>query len=135
MPHLRHSLLTHEYDKHVQCFGFDTQTFFDTELRMRRQIVDSAFGRYLTGTARGHTVHHATVVAAFMHDFGTDQKAALQMRCERDAHGHTVLTQLWITLHADALARFPRGGSLMDAPIAQDNCPASFRVPAWPATR
>lgn len=25
MPHLKYSLLTHEYDKHVQCFGFDTR--------------------------------------------------------------------------------------------------------------
>lgn len=132
MPHLKSSLLTHEYDKHVQCFGFDTQAFFDTELRMRRQIADSAFGRYLIGTAQGHTVQHATVIAAFMDAFDTDQKNSLQLRCENDRHGHATLTQLWISLHADALGRFPRDGSLMNAPINQDNCPASFFVPGWP---
>jgi len=131
MPHLKDSLLTHEYDKHVQCFGFDAQRFFATELQMRRQVVDSTFGRYLVVTARGHRVRHADVTAAFMRAFRTDQSSALQLRCEHDVARGAVLTQLWITLHADALPRFPRGGSLMNAPIAQDNCPARFQVPGW----
>lgn len=131
MPHLKDSLLRHEYDKHVQCFGFDAPTFFATELRMRRQVIDSAFGRYLITTARGHRVRHADVTAAFMRAFGTDQSSALQLRCGHDHHGHVVLTQLWITIHANALPRFPRDGALMNAPIAQDDCPARFRVPGW----
>lgn len=131
MPHLRHSLLRHEYDKHVQCFDFDAQTYFDTELRMRKDVLDSAFGRYLTVTARGQSVRHKDVTDAFTRAFGTDQPAALQLRCERSDRGQIVLTQLWITLHADALARFPRNGSLMNAPIAQDNCPRLFQVPGW----
>jgi ribonuclease I (enterobacter ribonuclease) len=131
MPHLRDSLLRHEYDKHVQCFGFDVQTFFDTELRMRRQILDSGFGRYLIATARGHAVRHMDVIHAFMRAFGTDQASSLQLRCARDHRGEVVLTQLWITLHSDAVPRFPRAGALMNAPIAQDNCPAEFRVPGW----
>mgnify|MGYP001606427042 CR=1 FL=1 len=131
MPHLKDSLLRHEYDKHVQCFGFDAPAFFDTELRMRRRVLDSAFGRYLIMTARGHTVRHADVIDAFMHAFGTHQSAALQLRCDDSRRGQVVLTQMWITLHTDALSRFPRHGALMNAPIAQDNCPASFRVPGW----
>ena len=131
MPHMRDSLLRHEYDKHVQCFGFDAPAFFATELRMRRQVAASAFGRYLTATARGHAVRHADVTGEFMRAFGTDQSAALQLRCGRTNGGQVVLTQLWITLHTDALARFPRDGALMNAPIAQDNCPGRFRVPGW----
>lgn len=131
MPHLRDSLLRHEYDKHVQCFGFDAPTFFATELHMRRQVVDSAFGRYLTMTAQGRAVRHSEVVAVFMHALSTDQHAALQLRCGRSRDGQVVLTQMWITLHTDALARFPRDGALMNAPIAQDNCPGRFRVPGW----
>jgi ribonuclease I len=131
MPHLQDGLLRHEYDKHVQCFGFDAQEFFDTELRMRRQVLDSTFGRYLIVSARDHVVGRTAVIDAFLRAFHTNQPAALQLRCERDARGNEVLTQLWITLHADALPRFPRGGSLMNAPIAQDNCPARFRVPGW----
>jgi ribonuclease I len=131
MPHLQDNLLRHEYAKHVQCFGFDAQTFFDTELRMRRQVLDSAFGRYLILTASNHAVRRTDVIDAFMHAFRTNQPAALQLRCERDGRGQVVLTQLWITLHADALPRFPRGGSLMNAPIAQDDCPVRFRVPGW----
>ncbi len=131
MPHLQDNLLRHEYDKHVQCFGFDPQTFFDTELLMRQQIVDSAFGRYLTVTAGGHIVRHTDVSDVFMRVFGTDQPAALQLRCERNGRGQVILTQLWITLHMNALPRFPRDGALMNAPIAQDNCPDRFRVPGW----
>jgi ribonuclease I (enterobacter ribonuclease) len=131
MPHLEDSLLTHEYDKHVQCFGFDPQTFFQTELDMRRDVVGSAFGRYLTVTVRGSEVSHADVIQAFSRDFGTSQSSALQLRCGRNERGQVVLTQLWITLYKDALARFPRDDSFMNAPIPQDNCPARFRVPGW----
>lgn len=131
MPHLRDSLLTHEYDKHVQCFGFDPRNFFETELRMRGAVTGSAFGRYLTVTARGREVGHAAIIHAFARDFGTNQAAALQLRCERNQSGQAVLTQLWITLYRDALPRFPRDDSFMNAPIAQDNCPARFQVPDW----
>jgi ribonuclease I len=131
MPHLRHSLLRHEYDKHVQCFGFDARSFFATELRMRHRVVDSAFGRYLAVTARGHEVRHSEVIDAFMRAFDTERVSALQLRCGRNDRGQEVLTQLWITLHTRALSRFPRDGALMDAPIAQDDCPGRFRVPGW----
>lgn len=131
MPHLEDSLLTHEYDKHVQCFGFDPQTFFQTELQMRRGIISSAFGRYLTATARGHTVWHADVIRTFARDFGTSQASSLQLQCHRNDRGQVVLTQLWITLYRDALPRFPRDDSFMNAPVAQDNCPARFLVPDW----
>ncbi len=131
MPQLQHDLLTHEYDKHVQCFGFDAQDFFDTALAMRVRVVDSAFGRYLLQRARGETVERSAVVDAFVQAFGTDQRNALQLRCETQPGGRAVLSQLWITLHADKLAAFPRKASLMNAPIAQDNCPASFLVPTW----
>lgn len=131
MPHLKDSLLRHEYDKHVQCFGFDAGTFFATELQMRRRVVDSAFGRYLVMTALGHVVRHTDLTDAFMRAFGTDQSSALQLRCGHNDRGQVVLTQLWITIHADALPRFPHDGALMNAPIAQDDCPARFRVPGW----
>ena len=132
MPHLRDPLLKHEYDKHVQCFGFDTATFFRTELGMRRRVLESAFGRYLIHTAQGRQVRHEEVIGAFMRAFGTRQSAALQLRCGRSRGGEVVLTQLWFTLHTDSTSRFPRGHSLMNAPIPQDNCPQRFWVPRWP---
>lgn len=133
MPHLRHSLLRHEYDKHVQCFGFNTPRFFDTELGMRQAVVRSAFGRYLTQTARGHEVERTAVIDAFVSAFGTDQRSALQLQCGRSHDGRQVLTQMWITVRTAALARFPQASSLMDAPIWQDNCPSRFWVPDWSA--
>lgn len=131
MPHLRHSLLVHEYDKHVQCFGFNPRTFFTTELRMRRAVIDSPFGRYLIEVARGHEVSRRRVTDTFVRAFGTHQRSALQLRCARDHRGQVVLTQMWITLHTDAVARFPYHGALMNAPIAQHNCPRRFGVPNW----
>ena len=133
MPHLRHSLLKHEYDKHVQCFGFNTEHFFITALRMRRSIVASAFGRYMIRQARGRRVTRKHVIGAFMQAFHTRRQHALQLRCSKDRRGRTVLTQMWITLHAHAVADFPGRGSLMDAPIGQNSCPAQFLVPAWPS--
>jgi ribonuclease I len=97
---------------------------------MRQRVVHSSFGRYLLQQARGHIVQRSDVIAAFMRGFDTDQRDALQLRCDTDASGHTVLSQLWITLHANGVASFPHKRSLMNAPIAQDNCPSIFRVPA-----
>lgn len=135
MPHLRHSLLTHEYDKHVQCFGFGAERFFNTELAMRQRVVHSRFGRYLLLQARGHIVRRSDIVTAFMRSFDTDRRNALQLRCDSDASGRVVLSQLWITLHAGDVAAFPYKRSLMNAPIAQDNCPSTFRVPAGRRSR
>jgi ribonuclease I (enterobacter ribonuclease) len=111
MPHLRDSLLTHEYDKHIQCFGFDAPVFFETELRMRGRVRASTFGRYLVSTAQGHQVRHADVILAFMQAFDTHQLPALQLRCGRNHDGQVVLTQLWFTLHSDSTSRFPRDHS------------------------
>jgi ribonuclease I len=132
MPHVRDDLLVHEYDKHVQCFQFDTETFFRTELAMRRAVVRSPFGAFLLQRT-GQPVTRAQVVASFMRSFGTRQTAALQLRCAKDAHGQNILTQLWITIPTDRLDAFPATASLMNAPIAQDNCPPQFTLPAWPA--
>lgn len=131
MPHLPKSLLVHEYDKHVQCFGFDPNAFFQTELRMRQWIVDSAFGRHLKRQLAGQTVSHAALIEAFKASFHTSDDTALQLRCEHDARHHTVLTQLWITVQADRLQAFPGPAALMQAQQKQDNCPAHFLVPAW----
>jgi len=133
VPHLEHSLVRHEYDKHVQCFGFSADTFFRTALALRHAVLDSGFGRYLVGRARGHRVSHDRVVRAFRHAFDTPLNAALQLRCRKNGKGRPVLTQIWITLHSDALRDFPRARALMNAPIAQDDCPAAFLVPTWPS--
>ena len=130
MPHFEHSLLTHEYDKHVQCFGFDPAQFFTTELAMRDAVASSAFGSYLEAQA-GHGVTHAAVVAQFAASFATDHPTALQLQCEKNDAGELVLTQFWITIHTDQIDAFPKPVSLMDTPTNQDTCPAAFRIPAW----
>ncbi|HVA33913.1 MAG TPA: hypothetical protein VNG31_07170, partial [Candidatus Baltobacteraceae bacterium] len=130
MPHFRNNLLTHEYDKHVQCFGFDPTQFFTTELAMRLAVADAPFGRYLAAQA-GHSVEHENVVAAFEKSFDTTDARSVQLQCVRDGTGRAVLTQFWITILADRLALFPAAASLSDIPIDQDTCPATFFIPSW----
>ena len=131
MPHLNNDLLHHEYDKHVQCFGFDPATYFSTELAMRDAVAASPFARDLIQRT-GITARHADITAAFEADFHTQAPRALQLQCERDANGRSILTQLWITLRTDGTDRFPDASTLIDSPTVQDNCPTSFLVPAWP---
>lgn len=130
MPHFAHSLLTHEYDKHVQCFGFDPTQFFTTELAMRTAVESSAFGAYLQQQV-GHDVDHAAVVRQFMAAFSTQHGTALQLECGKTASGQIVLTQFWIQLHANEVGTFPAPAAFMDTPSNEDTCPASFRIPAW----
>jgi ribonuclease I len=130
MPHFQHSLLTHEYDKHVQCFGFDPTQFFATALAMRAAIESSAFGAYLQQQA-GHDVSHADVVEKFKAAFSTEHGTALQLECGRNAAGQVVLTQFWFQIPASELEAFPKPASFMDTPSNEDTCPASFRIPSW----
>jgi ribonuclease I (enterobacter ribonuclease) len=130
MPHYQPSLLVHEYDKHVQCFGFDPAQFFATELAMRDAVASSAFGSYLDAQA-GHDVKHADVIAQFATSFATNHPTALQLQCAKSNAGEVVLTQFWITIRTDQVNAFPKPISLMDTPTNQDTCPSTFRVPTW----
>jgi ribonuclease I len=131
MPHVSGDLLKHEYDKHVQCFGFDAEAFFRTELIMRQSVADSALGAYLVQHV-GQSIQHDQLVGVFKKTFGTDKSRALQLRCEHDRQGNIVLSQLWMTIRADRLDVFPDARSWMDAPESQDNCPSSFLLTGWP---
>ena len=132
MPHLRRSLLAHEYGKHVACFGFSPEVFFAFEIAMRDAVAFGPWAMWLGGEA-GHTVRHADATREFTRDFHTSHPRAVQFRCDHDHAGHVVLTQMWITLRPDRLADFPEPETLVDAPVPQDNCPASFGVPTWAA--
>ncbi len=130
MPHLAQSLLTHEYDKHVACFGFAPEAFFATELAMRDAVARNPFARWLVGQA-GQTVQPADALAEFERAFHTSHPRAVQFQCAADRSGRMVLTQFWITLLPGRLGDFPAPAALVDAPIQQDTCPAAFVVPSW----
>ncbi len=130
MPHFAHSLLTHEYDKHVQCFEFDPTAFFTTELAMRADVANGPFGRYLVAS-EGRTVTHSAVMQRFAAVFATKHVTSLQLQCAVDRDGREVLTQVWMTIDARDLAAFPRGESLVNATTNQDTCPKFFLIPGW----
>jgi ribonuclease I len=130
MPQFEHDLLTHEYDKHVQCFGFDPSVFFAAELTMRTAVATSPFGAYLVAQA-GKDVDHDAVVASFERAFSTPHGTALQLQCGKNAAGALVFTQFWMTIPTAQLAAFPAPAAFMDTPTNQDTCPQRFRIPAW----
>jgi ribonuclease I (enterobacter ribonuclease) len=130
MPQLQTSMLTHEYDKHVQCFGFTPAQFFATELAMRKAVADTPFGQYLAVNA-GNTVAHHDIVASFEKSFGTNDPGLIQLQCVRDEGGRKVLTELWINVRANALNAFPAARSFRHLPIDEDTCPATVLIPAW----
>ncbi|MBB2186391.1 ribonuclease I [Gluconacetobacter liquefaciens] len=130
VAHLPHSLVDHEYHKHVQCFGIPAETFFHTALEMRTVVAQSDFGTTLQAW-QGQVVTKDAVMQAFHGAFHTETDRALQLRCEHDHAGREVLTQLWFTLKRERVADFPRASAFFRAPEAQDNCPAQFLVPGW----
>lgn len=130
MPQLEPSLLKHEYDKHVQCFGFNAEAFFTAALALRQRFVASNFARTLRAQA-GTKVKRASVMQRFMASFHTPDRHALALRCAVDHGGRHVLTQMWFTIRVGALDEFPHASSLMNPPIEQGNCPATFTLPAW----
>jgi ribonuclease I (enterobacter ribonuclease) len=133
MPHFERSLLVHEYDKHVQCFGFDATQFFSTELRMRAAVASSAFGAYLA-THVDRRVTHAALTAAFEGAFHTPHGASLQLECGKDTRGREVLTQFWMQLRAGEIGAFPAPRVFMDSPSNEDTCPATFLIPGFSGT-
>ncbi len=133
MPHFADPLLRHEYDKHVQCFQFDPTKFFTTELAMHDTVANGAFGQYLVAHV-GQTVTHDQVMDAFHSVFDTKLNQSLALECDKNSAGTPILTQLWFTLRVDDLDDFPKPQSMIDSPMKQDNCPASFTIPAWPDT-
>jgi ribonuclease I (enterobacter ribonuclease) len=130
MPHFTHSLLTHEYDKHVQCFGFDPEQFFSTALAMHDAVASSSFGTFLVGKA-GQRVRHDDVVAQFTSTFGAAHPTALQLQCAKNAAGEEVLTQFWFQIPTNQINAFPQPQSFMDTPTNEDTCPPAFLIPAW----
>jgi ribonuclease I len=130
MPRLSSNLLTHEYDKHVQCFRFDPNSFFAVALAMRDAVAGTSLAPYLTNHA-GHVVAQSSLLAVFRKGFHTTDARALRLQCARDGAGREVLTQLWITVRADALGIFPAAASLTHTPIDQNTCSPSFLVSSW----
>lgn len=133
VAHTRSSLVTHEYTKHVQCFGMNAERFFTVASTLRDRFAAGPVGRDLEHDA-GQEISKADVLASFEKAYGPLPQRGLQFRCNTDAQGQTVLAQLWFTLDPRGLGRFPAASGFLPSPDVQDNCPARFHVPTWPAT-
>ncbi|WP_083338819.1 ribonuclease T2 family protein [Chromobacterium sphagni] len=132
MPQLKDDLYTHEYVKHVQCFGFGASEFFGAAMNMRQAVVDSGFGAYLLAQA-GQTRSREELAAEFSKAFGTNQVRSLQLQCGKDGRQRNVLTQVWFTLRADKLEDFPKADAFVNTPDGEyeDSCGQPFLMPGW----
>lgn len=130
VPHLATPLYVHEYTKHARCFSYDPDRYFVTAMEMHDRFVASAFGQWLTQRA-GSDVSREEMLATFVALMHVPEDRALQLRCESDHSGRTVLTQLWFTLDPKNLKRFPDNGAYLSSPNDQNGCPATFFVPGW----
>ncbi|MBV1824030.1 ribonuclease T2 family protein [Komagataeibacter oboediens] len=133
VAHTRSSLVTHEYTKHVQCFGMNAERFFTVASTLRDRFAAGPVGRELDHDA-GRDISKADVIGSFERTYGTLPERGLQFRCNTDAQGQPILAQLWFTLDPRGLGRFPAASGFLPSPDVQDNCPARFRVPTWPVT-
>ncbi|QDH24282.1 ribonuclease I [Neokomagataea tanensis] len=130
MPHFEHPLVTHEYTKHVQCFGYPADDFFVSAMTLRSRFEASAFGRYLANNV-GYRVQRDELLAQFKHLSGVTAERGLQFQCSKRADGQAVLSQIWMTLDPQKLDSFPQSEAFMSSPFDQNSCPASFLVPSW----
>ncbi|WP_367159657.1 ribonuclease I [Kozakia baliensis] len=130
VPHLPHSLVTHEYNKHARCFGYQAGPFFAAANDLRLKFAQSAMGQWLAERA-GLVVTHVDLLAFFDKVTSNTTPRALQLQCGKDQEGRVVLTQMWFTLRHDRLNDFPGASSYITAPENQDNCPARFLLRKW----
>jgi ribonuclease I len=116
-------LISSEFVKHAQCFGFAGNDYFAKALQLRQSVLDSPFGSYLKNK-QGSMVDPTAVRQAFTQAFGAASGAALSLRCLRDAQQRNVLTSLEIQISAQRLNAFPAEASLwhQDGADAPDTC-------------
>ena len=127
MPAAQACLDRHEYFKHAQCFGFRPAPFFTRALDMLDAVNASTFTAWVRAHA-GRMVSRAALLEAFRAGFRLDSPRPLELRCGR-APGDpraNVLVQVWMTVRADRLDRFPAPHSF--GPGRRGNCPARIRV-------
>ncbi len=120
MPMRKVCLDRHEYYKHEACIGEKPDPFFQTALRLLRDVNASSFTAYVRDH-HGQWVKRNDLLRAYGTAFHLPNAKSLELRCEsKDNHsGHelqgegTILTEAWITIRASALQEFPRPGAFM----------------------
>ncbi|AAQ58634.1 ribonuclease T2 [Chromobacterium violaceum] len=124
-------LISSEFIKHAQCFGFQGDEYFSKALKLRHFVVSSPFGAYLEGK-KGQVVDQEAVRQAFIHAFGAASSSALSLRCQRDAQQHSLLTSLEIRISAQKISAFPAEASLWGAVKIDvaDSCDGQIWIPS-----
>ncbi|CBG87401.1 ribonuclease I [Citrobacter rodentium] len=95
----RSCLERYEYAKHGACFGFDPDAYFDTMVRLNKEIKDSELGQFL-GENYGKRVSRSAFDAAFARRWGKENIRAVKLSC----HGNPAyLTEIQFSLKAEAI--------------------------------
>ncbi|MGP3593917.1 ribonuclease I [Vagococcus sp. WN89Y] len=102
----------YEYAKHGVCFGFDPDDYFNTMVRMNKEIKQSALGRFLADNY-GKTVSRSAFNAAATAAFGPQGAKAIKLTCSGNP---AWLTEMQIAIKADAINAPLSANSLLAQP-------------------
>lgn len=95
----RSCLERYEYAKHGACFGFDPNAYFDTMVRLNKEIKTSELGNFLNDNY-GKRVSRSAFDAAFAKRWGKENVKAVKLSC----HGNPAyLTEIQFSLKAQTI--------------------------------
>ncbi|WP_336218975.1 ribonuclease I [Citrobacter amalonaticus] len=95
----RSCLERYEYAKHGACFGFDPDAYFDTMVRLNKEIKTSELGTFLNDNY-GKRVSRSAFDAAFAKRWGKESIRAVKLSC----HGNPAyLTEIQFSLKAQTI--------------------------------
>lgn len=121
------TLLIHEYQKHMQCFGMNATEIFHIEESFQARILNSAWGKFLIAH-QNQEVSKEILLQEYEKNYGKLPERGLQFRCMKTHDGHSFLTQFWFTLKPDHLIDFPHSSAFLPSLYPQDNCPDHFSL-------
>jgi len=115
----------YEYAKHGVCFGFNSNDYFDTMVRLSNQVKQQALGKFIQQNY-GQVVTRTEFEHAVEESWGKNAVKAVKLIC----HGNPAyLTEIQLTLKADKI-NLPLHDGSFAAQKHPGNCGISFRLDA-----
>lgn len=115
----------YEFSKHGVCFGFNSNDYFSTLVRLSNEVKQQALGNFLQ-QHYGQVVTHAEFNQALQESWGGNAVTAVKLIC----HGNPAyLTEIQIALQADKINQ-PLQQTSLAVQKHPGNCGSSFRIDA-----
>jgi len=115
----------YEYAKHGICFGFNSNDYFDTIVRLSNEVKQQALGDFIQ-KYYGQVVTREAFNRAVKESWGDDAVKAIKLNC----HGNPAyLTDIQIAVRADKI-NLPLHSASFAAQKSMGNCGNTFRLDA-----